>query len=176
MKKITATLLLSFTLAYSFAQTQRKISTFLLAEYNKTMGDHTKYNNPWGAGLGLQAMLNSKTKFNPTIELTGALYLEDDKVLRLNADGSIPDRVEEVVNLFAGASFFPIKTIYLSVLAGPSFINGQTLLGIKPSFGFYFSSSQKWTGKISYIDIFNRDKTTRTDFSSLSIALGFKLF
>ena len=81
-----------------------------------------------------------------------------------------------MVNLFVGTSFNPTPNTYLSLVGGPSFISGRTMLGIKPSFGFYFSKSQKWTGKISYINIFNRDKATKEDFGSVSFAIGLKLF
>ena len=179
MRKIFLVLFTFFMLTQSFGQTQRKISTYLLTQYNSTIYDYTKGNNPWGIGLGLQAFLNNKTKFKPTIELTGDIYLEDDKVLRLNPDGSIPksdNSVGGMVNLFAGSSFHPTSNIYLSFVAGPSFISGQTLLGIKPSFGFYFSKNQKWTGKVSYINVFNRTNVTKEDFGSLSLAIGLKLF
>lgn len=166
-------------LTQSFGQTQRKVSAFLQTQYNSTLYDYTKGNNPWGIGLGLQAFLNNKTKFKPTIELTGDIYLEDDKVLRLNSDGSIPkndNSVSGMVNLFAGSSFHPTQSVYLSFVAGPSFISGQTLLGIKPSVGFYFSKNHKWTGKVSYINIFNRTQATNEDFGSLSLAIGLRLF
>ena len=179
MQKVIMTFQICFILTQTFGQTQKKISTYLLTEYNKTIYDRTRGNNPWGVGLGLQTFFNNKTRFKPTIELTGDIYLEDDKVLRLNPDGSIPinyNEVQGMVNLFVGTCFNPTRNIYLSFLAGPSFISGQTMLGIKPSFGFYFSKSQKWTGKISYINIFNRDKTTKEDFGSLSLAVGLKLF
>ena len=163
----------------TFSQTEGKVSTYLLTQHIKTLYDYTIGNNPWGVGLGIQTFLNIKTKFKPTIELTGDIYLEDDKVLRLNPDGSIPTNYNDVhgmVNLFVGTSFNPTRNIYLSFVAGPSFIGGQTMLGIKPSFGFYFSKSQTWTGKISYINIFNRYKITNQDFGSLSLAIGLKLF
>jgi len=176
MQKILIILLACFILTDSFGQTQTKVSTFLLTQYNKTLYDRTKGNNPWGVGLGLQTFLKNKTKFTPTIELTGNIYLEDDKVFRTNSDGIEINEVRGMINLFAGASFNPTQDIYFSFVAGPSFISGQTLLGIKPSFGFYFSKSQKWTGKISYINVFNRDKKTEEDFGSLSFAVGLKLF
>ena len=179
MIKVFVTILLCFIVMQSFGQKQRKISTYLVAQYNHTLYDYTIGNNPWGTGLGLQCFFNNKTKFKPTIELTGDIYLEDDKVLRLNPDGSIPKNNNDVrgmVNLFGGSSYHPAQNIYLSFTAGPSFISGQTLLGIKPSFGFYFSKTQKWTGKISYINIFNRTKIPKEDFGSLSLAIGVKLF
>src|SRR5690606_808480 len=171
MQKFLITIVACFILTQSFGQTQRKVSTYLLTQYNKTLYDYTKGNNPWGIGLGLQAFSNNKTKFKPTIELTGDIYLEDDKVLRLNPDGSIPNSdnsVSGVVNLFVGSSFHPTQSIYLSLVGGPSFISGQTLFGIKPSFGFYFSKNKRWTGKVSYINIFNRTNVTKEDFGSLS--------
>lgn len=176
MQKITATILLCFILTYSFGQTQKKISTYLLTQFNTTLYDVTKGNNPWGVGLGLQTFLNNKTTFKPTIELTGDFYLEDDKVFRTNSFGSPLNDVRTMVNLFIGTSYNPTKKTYLSVVVGPSFISGQTYLGIKTSVGFYFTKLQRWTGKVSYINIFNRYMTTKEDFGSLSLAVGLKLF
>lgn len=179
MRKFLTLLFTFFILTHSFGQTQRNVSTYLLTQYNSTLYDYTKGNNPWGIGLGLQAFFNNKTRFKPTIELTGDIYLEDDKVLRLNPDGSIPkndNSVGGMVNLFAGSSFHPTQSIYMSLVGGPSFIGGQTLFGIKPSFGFYFSKNKRWTGKVSYINIFNRTQATKEDFGSLSLAIGIKLF
>ena len=179
MRILIIALLHCFILTQAFGQTQRKLSTYVSAQYNKTLYDRTIGNNPWGIGLGLQAFFNNKTKFKPTIELTGDIYLEDDKVLRLNPNNTIPTNYNDVrgmVNLFVGSSFHPTRRVYLSFLAGPSFISGQTLLAIKPSFGFYFSRNQKWTGKVSYINVFNREKSTKEDFGSISLAIGLKLF
>ena len=179
MHKVITTFLLCFILTQTFGQSQRKVSTYLLTQYNKTLYDRTSGNNPWGVGLGLQTFFNNKTKFKPTIDLTGDIYLEDNRVLRQNPDGTVPANYNDVrgmVNLFIGTSFNPTKNIYFSFVAGPSFINGQTMLGIKPSLGLYFSKSKKWTGKVSYINIFNRNKTTKEDFGSLSLAVGLQLF
>ncbi len=176
MRKIILIFLLLFTLTQTFGQSQRKLSTYLLTQYNNTIYDRTAGNNPWGMGLGLQTFLNNKTKFKPTIELTADIYLEDDKVFRINPNGTEINDFRGMINLFVGTSFHPTQTIYLFFLTGPSFIGGQTLLGIKPSFGFYFTEKQRWTGKLSYINIFSRDKMTKEDFGSISLAIGFKLF
>ncbi|CAN5544425.1 hypothetical protein BH10BAC3_BH10BAC3_41180 [soil metagenome] len=176
MQKIISTFLVCFIVTNTFGQTQKKVTTYLLTQYNKTISDRTIGNNPWGVGLGLQTFFNNKSKFKPTIDLTGDIYLEDDKVFRTNTDGSPINDVRGMVNLFFGSSYDATKSIYVSLVAGPSFISGQTLIGIKPSFGFYFPKTHKWTGKISYINIFNRDKTTKEDFSSLSLSVGLKLF
>jgi len=178
MQKIVSTILVSFILTQTVAQQQKKLSMYLFTQYNKTIYDRTSDNNPWGFGLGFQAFLNNKSKFKPTLEITGDAYMEDGKTLRLNDDGSIPvpyNDVRGMVNVFVGASFHPTEFSYVSVLVGPSLIRGA-YLGMKSSFGIYFSETQKWTVKISYINIFNRDKLSREDFGTISLAVGFKLF
>ena len=179
MRKMLIIFLCCFIFSNSFGQKQRIVSTYLLAQYNHTQRDYTLGNNPWGMGLGLQAFLNNKTKFKPTIEITADIYLEDDKVLRSNPDGSIPENGNDVggmTNLLIGSSFHPNQDIYVSFVAGPSFIGDQTLFAIKPSLGFYFSKTQRLTVKLSYINVFNRTKIVNEDFSSISLALGLKLF
>ena len=176
MQKTITTLLLCFVLTCCFAQKQKKVSTYLTTQFNTTLYDVAKENNPWSIGLGLQAFLNIIPKFKPSIELTGDAYLMNDKVLRTDAKGNKIDDLGGMVNLFAGVSYNPTKHIYISLLGGPSFLGGQTRLGIKPSVGFYFPKSQRWVAKISYINIFNRNKPTKEDFGSLSFAIGFKLF
>ena len=170
------TFVICLILTQTFGQTQKKVATFLFTQFNKTIYDRTLGNNPWSIGLGLQTFFNNKTKFTPTIELTGDIYLEDDKVFRMNTDGTTINDVGGMVNLFVGTAFNPTQNIYLSFVAGPSFISGQTLLGIKPSIGCYFSKNQKWTGKLSYINVLNRGQTIKEDFGSISLAIGVKLF
>ena len=174
MQKIIATFLLCFIFVFAFAQSTKKISTYLLTQFNTTLYDVTKGNNPWGIGLGLQTFLNTNTKFLPTVELTGDIYVADDKIFRVAVVGT--DDVSGMVNLLIGTSFNPTRNFYVSAVIGPSFISGQTLFAIKPSLGFYFSKSQRWTGKLSYINVFNRGNAIREDFGSLSLALGVKLF
>ena len=176
MQKIIPAFLSCFLLIQTFGQTQKKAATYLLAQYNKTIYDRTLGNNPSGVGLGFQTFFNNKTKFKPTIELTGDIYLEDDKIFRTDINGTPVSEVPGMVDLFIGSSFHPTQNIYLSFVAGPGFIGSQILLGIKPSVGFYFSKNQRWTGKLSYINIFNQDKVTKEDFGTISFAIGVKLF
>lgn len=143
---------------------QKKVSTYLFAQYNNTVYYASKGNNPWGIGAGMQIFFNNKTKFKPTIEFTADTYLKNDKVFRLEANGKPIDDLGSIANLFVGSSFHPTEKIYFSLIAGPSFVNGNTYFGLKPSFDFYFSNNQRWTGKLSFINIFNRDELTKEDF------------
>ena len=173
MRKFT-TLLLWLIITQSL-NAQLKVSSSLSLQYNKTIYDATSGNNPSGIGLGLETIFTTKTKCKPAIEITADIYLEDDKVFRM-INGQEQEGVGGMINLFAGALFNPNQNAFLSFYAGPSFINGNTLLGIKPSFGSYFSKSQRWKIKMSYINIFNRDKQTKKDFGTISFAIALKLF
>lgn len=179
MHKLIAAVIVCLFCLSCIAQPRKAVSTYLQGQYNHTLYDYTARNNPWSMGLGLQVSVHNKTRFQPTVELTGDLFLEDDKVLRLNPDGSNPEnnnRVDAMVNLFAGTSIHPTQRLFFSFVAGPSFINRQTYLGIKPSIGYFLSENKKWQGKVSYLNVFNRTKQAEEDFGSISVAIGVMLF
>lgn len=176
MQKLIAILLGCLIVSNGIGQNKKNISGYLLAQYNQTIRDRTKGNNPWGMGLGFQLLFNTHSRIRPMIDITADAYLEDDKVYRFNGDSTALTDVRSMLNLFAGVSYRITQTTYLSLAGGPAFISGETFIGIKPSFGFYFSKNQSWTGKISYINIFNRDFLTKEDFSSISFSIGKKLF
>ena len=182
MRKIYSTLFLLFSIFHLSAQKHRTVNIYLQAQQNWTLYDITLGNNPNGFGLGAQAFLNTKSKFKATMELTGDIYLMDDKVLRTreispgvwNYDNpGIPD-VPGMLNLFAGTSWHPSKTFYMSVTVGPSFIRSKTYLGFKPALGF-LTKNQRWMGKVVFINIFNRDFPTQSDFGSVGISVGYRI-
>jgi hypothetical protein len=175
MQKLLTTFLLCFILTNAFGQKDRSSSLYFEGQYNQTISDVTEGNNPWGMGLGLQMFFRQKSIFRPTAELTADGYLMDDKVYRMYSDGTPIRTVGGMINVFAGASVHPLKNAYVSFVVGPSFIGGQALLGLKPSVGFYFSANQKVTGKISYINVLNRETRAKQNFTSISFALGVKL-
>src|SRR5665647_3799269 len=108
MQKIITTFLFCFILTQTFGQTRKKVTTSLLIQFNRTIYDRTIGNNPWGVGAGLQTFFNTKSKFTPAFELTGDIYFTDDKVLRLNPDGTIPTKYNDVrgmINVFVGSSY-----------------------------------------------------------------------
>ena len=176
MQKLIKTLLFCFALTPSFGQAKRAASLYLQGQYTHTLYDVTQGNNPWGMGLGLQVFFQPSSAFRPTLDFTADAYLEDDKVARLNADETVIGDVGSMVNLFAGLSYHPATRVYLSLAGGPGFISGETRWGIKPSVGYYFSSSQRWVGRLSYINVFNGEARTRENFGSISLSLGLRLF
>lgn len=126
--------------------------------------------------MGLQIFAPNTSKLRPTIDFTADAYIYDDKVYRMYLDGTPIGTVDVLVNLFAGASYHPTRIGYLSFVCGPGFVSGQTLFGVKPSLGFYFTPDQKFTGKISYINVFNREPRARENFTLISCSLGIRLY
>jgi hypothetical protein len=175
MQQFITTFLVCLVLTQAIGQTQRKVSGYLQAQFNHTLYDITLSNNSLGFGFGLQAYLNNSSKVRPTIDFTADVY-GGTKVQWLYPDGTPIEAVEGMLNLFAGASYQPATRVYLSFVAGPSFSTGRTVLGIKPSIGVYFSRTQRVTAKVSYINVFNRDKRTKDDFGAVSFSLGVRLY
>ena len=174
MKQFLLSISACLLLLVAFAQKENRISTYASLQFNSTLYDINARNNPWGIGLGLQSLLNNKTRFKPAIEITADIYVAGTKDLFLVEGRDVA--VTNMVNFFAGAHFLASERTYLSLLIGPSFVNGQACFGLKPAVGFYFSKNKRWTGKIGFINIFNREPSIDRDFGSLSLSVGLKLF
>ncbi|WP_157274033.1 hypothetical protein [Pedobacter sp. BAL39] len=170
------TFLLLICMVSAYGQSSKKLSLYILSDYNKTLRDRTKSNNAWAIGLGVQSALDIGTRFRPTVEFGSYLYLEDDKVLRLDEDGGHAEAISGHTNLFGGLTYQPVSQVFVSFLAGPAFINDQILMGVKPGMGLFLSRNQRWMAKVAYVHVFDRDKSTKMDFSSLNFAIGLKLF
>jgi hypothetical protein len=180
MKKIFIPILICFATLQAVAQKQDKISGYFLLHYYKTMYDRTLGNNPSGVGIGVQTMINTKSIFSPIIEINAQGSLENDDVLRLTKNGNAVPDARGIINVFAGSAFRITHHFNFSFDMGPSFINSNTYLGVKPSCNFYFSKKKRITAQVSYLNIFNRawnyEETKKLDFGSLNLSVGIKLF
>jgi hypothetical protein len=173
-----STLLISF--CQLSAQKQRLVNVYLQGQLNWTRYDITKVNNNTGFGLGAQAFLHTKSKFNATLELTADKYW-GKKVLLVYRTSSLAwgnkdiiPSVDGMVNLFAGTTWNPSKIFYMGIAAGPSFINGNVHAGFKPAIGL-FSRNQRWTTRLSFIHLVNRDLRTKEDFGAASFSIGYRV-
>ncbi len=173
---ILAAIVLCLMVKQSFGQEQRKTALYLQGQYNQTLYDVTRLNNPRGMGLGLQLFLPHTPVLKSTIDLTADAYLGGYKVMYLDADGAGINDIGSMINFFAGGAYQPTRSVYLSFVGGPSFLGGVVKLGVKPAVGFYLSSNQKWMGKLAYINIFNRENKIKEDFGSVSLSLGVRLY
>lgn len=174
MKKI-GTIVLFFILMNSFGQPQKKIMAFLSPEFSKTLQDGTKPNNEQGIGIALNAIFMPTSKFSPLVTVADDFVFSGDKVFR-TYNGLEMQTISNVLNLFAGVNYNPVKNIFISFASGASLINNQILLGIKPSIGIYFPENKRWMAKFSYLDIFNRNSGIIENYSALSFSVGIRLF
>jgi hypothetical protein len=166
-------LLVCFISVQGFGQ---ELSGFLWGRINSTVYDKTIENNTNGFGLGVQAFLDTKSNFKPTLEMTWDLYPKFRKLLILAPNGDPVESKIGVLSFFAGTSFHPVRIGYISFLAGPCFINRKAYLGIEPSLGIYFSRDQRWSGKISFRNVFQNDQSSTRDFGVVSVGIAVKLF
>lgn len=168
-----STLLISF--CQLSAQKQRLVNVYLQGQLNWPRYDISKVNNNAGFGLGAQAFLHTKSKFNATLELTADKYWGKKVLLgyRTSPFGAIPS-VDGMVNLFAGTTWNPSKIFYMGIAVGPSFINGNVHAGFKPAIGL-FSRNQRWTTRLSFIHLINRDLRTKEDFGAASFSIGYRV-
>lgn len=177
MRKIILAVLISMIILPATAQKQRKISTHIEFIQQFTISDRTIKLNQWGSGLGLQTMLYPKARFSPLVDVSGILYISKIKIAYVDENENVLPDVNGLVNLFAGAAYKPNSVIYFSVVGGPSFVSDQTLFGIKPAVGFYFSPTQKWKAQLAYLNIFNRGiEGSKKNFESVALSIGMKLF
>jgi hypothetical protein len=168
-----STLLISF--CQLSAQKQRLVNVYLQGQLNWPRYDISKVNNNAGFGLGAQAFLHTKSKFNATLELTADKYWGKKVLLgyRTSPFGAIPS-VDGMVSLFAGTTWNPSKIFYMGIAAGPSFINGNVHAGFKPAIGL-FSRNQRWTTRLSFIHLVNRYMRTKDDFGAASFSIGYRV-
>lgn len=174
MKKYISTVLLLFVLFHCFGQKQRKVSAYISPQFSRTLHDRTEANSPHGFGAGLQFFFHNITKFKPLAEVTADAFGGGVRLLMLDSTGFPLAPVESMINVFGGASFHPFKNMYVSIVGGPSFINGETLFGLKPSVGFYFTKRQIVMARISYVNV--PERLENKDFGVMVLSVGVKLF
>ena len=177
MKKIISAIAITLMMLPAAAQQKKKFSTHLEFIQQPTIADRTPMNNPWGSGLGLQARFFPFEKFSPLIEIAGFVYFAKYKIAYTDANDNVLPSVDGMANFFAGVAYKPGTTFYFSIAGGPSIVSSQTLFGIKPALGLYFSPSQKWKAQVAYLNVFNRGYgENKKNFESVGLSIGLKLF
>lgn len=70
------TFCLTFAVCVTFAQSARPISIYIMGEYNKPIFEWGIRNSPWGIGLGAETFFMIDKKFQPTIDVSGNIFIE----------------------------------------------------------------------------------------------------
>jgi hypothetical protein len=157
------------------AQKKKIISAFATLQFTKTTKDITLGNNPWGIGVGAEAFMNVSKVFKPVMEITGDLYLEDDKVGRMSNDVMIPD-VFAISKILGGISLQGGKYVNVAMVAGPAFLNKEVRWAVKPSVHLFLGDRERVFLKFALIRVYNRVKNFPDEFDSYSVGIGLKFY
>jgi hypothetical protein len=173
MKKSILSIISFFIMLQISAQTERAISMYLSLHSAKVIYDRVNTGN--GAGLGIEFMLNTKGEVKPKMEFDYDLFGGTD-IIKLNREGQELFQKYKVPCVFIGVFYNPINRVNLSFNLGTSFFNSMTYFAVKPSIVIYFDKKQRFEGKVSLTNIFQRDIAGKEPFGYLSFGIGIKLF
>ena len=182
--KYLLTFCLTVAASVTFAQTARTISTYIMGQYNKPYFEWGIRNNPSGIGLGAETFFMTDKKFQPTIDLSGNVFIEKAVVYQPSGSPEKSPDIRSNISLLAGASIHPFRLLFFSFVAGPTLINQKMYLSSKPSVGFYFDKNRKWIMKFSGIIIYRYfpvipiidGAPNKESISYLQVSVGHKLF
>ena len=173
MKKLLILISGCFIAIQIFGQQERKVAFYLNFQVNNSIYDRIQHNSR-GFGPGLEILLNTNSKFKPILESSWDIFLISKDMVFI--DGKELVKKPKAPGIYIGTSYHPLNKLYFAFTLGPSFINSDVYLGIKPCIGFYFDKKQRFTAKLSLTNIFQRDEASKEPFGYMSLGIGIKLF
>ncbi len=173
--KITCCIVSILIIGRCFGQTDRKLSAFVSFQVSATQYDRTITNNAVGFGAGLQLYLRTHSRLRPALDISSDIFGGTKEQL-VDADGKPVYAKDGVTNIFAGAYLQATPRLFATLTAGPSFVNDNIYLGIKPTLGYYLVKGRQLAFKISLTNIFQRDDFSNQSFGYWNFALVLKLF
>ncbi|HUC80774.1 MAG TPA: hypothetical protein VMR70_07650 [Flavisolibacter sp.] len=170
----TRLLLLTLLIAsQAFSQADKKLDVFLSFQANTTLYDRTASNNSGAAGLGVQTVLNTKTRVRPTVEINGNIF-GGTKQLYLTTDGKPVDSKNGVLSIHAGPYLQLSNRFFAAATIGSHFYNDEIYFSARPSVGVYPTRNKKWTLKTAFTNVFQRDEISNENFGYLSFAIALR--
>jgi hypothetical protein len=154
MKYLLA-VLLSLMAIVTSAQRAKKLSIYLVGQYNKPFLDWHMKNNPTGIGIGLETFVFRDKKVQPTVDISQNVFLQKAEFSQPSGSTEKADDIKANTSILAGLSFYPIPRLYFSFAVGPTLVNGSSFFTIKPSMGVYIDKNRKWIAHFSFLGIQN---------------------
>jgi hypothetical protein len=168
-------LIFAFLPLFCIAQEKHKVHTYLDFHVNTTVYDRTRSNNAGGFGGGFETYLRTRSKFRPTLAVSGEAF-GGTKELYLTADGRPIYAKSSLLSILAGSSYEGNGRMFINLAAGPSFFNSVVHLAVRPTIGVYFPANRQFVFKTSFTHIWQRDEISNDPFGFLSFAIGIRLF
>ncbi|MES2795067.1 MAG: hypothetical protein V4683_03820 [Bacteroidota bacterium] len=154
----------------AFSQSENKYSIYISSQFGWTLNDYTQKNNFASIGIGAKIFQNNSSKFSPSLDFTIDNFASTLVGIRTST-GERPESIDFITNLLAGITYKTTPKGKISFVLGPSFTPNNTSLALKPS----ISIGKKIIWQIAYLQVFNREKITKTDFSSVNFIINFKI-
>lgn len=154
-------------------QSDHKISIFAKMEGNYILYDRAMGKAP-GFGTGVKIDVNLESGLRLILDFNCDFFPTNDKQVFI--DGVELEKKKTVPSIFVGM-FYPVfRNFYVSMEAGPTFINSGVYPGIKPGVSYYLDRKQRIAVEMSLTHIFKADHSDDGSFGYASLGLIFRVF
>ncbi len=169
------TLILAFLIVENVnGQQKKRFTTNIDLHINSTLYDRTIDNNGTGFGVALQGILQTRSKFAATMEISEDVY-GGTKVFYMTSSGEPIYGKSGVATILLGPLYNISSKLNVGVIGGMGFFNDESYFAIKPSINYQLFNN-KIIGKFAWANIFQKDNISDESFGYLSFGIGVKLF
>jgi hypothetical protein len=173
MKTLFLFLFCSFISLQIMGQPEHKVSIYAKMQGNYILYDQAM-GNGWGPGTGIKIDVNLESGLRPFLDFNCDIYPTND--VQTYIDGIEMEMKKTVPTIFAGISYPIFRNFYLSLEAGPAFINSDIYMGIKPCFFYFLDKKQRMSVVLSLTHIFEADHSHDGPFGYAGLGLNFRVF
>jgi hypothetical protein len=163
-------LFLTFQLA---GQPDHNISIFAKGEANYVLYDRAM-GHDMGFGTGIEMDVNLKSGFRLLLDFNCDIF--PTNALLTTIDGVEMEKKKTIPVIFAGAACPVFRNFYISIEAGPAFINSFVYPGIKPGIKYYLERKQRIGVVLSLTHVFRADHSDDGAFGYADLGLVFRVF
>lgn len=173
IKKLIFLLLACLISLNVIGQETKKISINLNGNWSKILYDRIN-EGAGGFTLGLDLLINTKTKFGPKIEVNYSIFSVLDRYIK-TLDGYPVVSMGNGPLFFMGLSYHPFNGFDVSFSPGLCFFNSKTYFAVKPSIELYLDQKKRFLIKASLTNIFINDHAGNQPEGYVNLGLGVRL-
>ena len=173
IKKLIFLLLTSLISLNVVGQETKKILININSNWSKIIYDRIN-GGAGGFTLGIDLLINTKTKFSPRIEVKYSIFSVLDMYLE-TLDGYPVVSMDNGPLVFIGLSYNPFNRFDVSFSPGLCFFNSKTYFAIRPSIELYLDHKKRFLIIVSLTNIFINDHAGNQPEGYVDLGLGVRL-
>jgi hypothetical protein len=154
-------------------QSDHKISIYAKMEGNYILYDQAM-GNGMGFGTGVEIDINLESGLRMYLDLNCDFF--PTNALQTFVNGVELEKKKTVPSVFIGTSYSVFRNFYISFEAGPTFINSDVYLAIKPGVSYFLDKKQRMSVSLSLSHIVEADHSDDGPFGYANLGLVFKVF